>query len=396
MALAGVARRRRGLARLLVGLALGAFFTLPGGASAADARAGGPGDPAPAVPRGAETCPTPDPSVLSSGTWPPACWRPYGEKSPFNRSLGRKSKIHKRSSQIVGGTLDSKTVQGFVVGHPHRSSSDFGHPVYYSDWLDPLYTVRCVRWVHRCEVHGKQVHIPSNALPAGGSDAHMAVIDAAAHWEYDFWEVRTVPLSPLGGLIYVGHGGRTPWGTRDADGLGSNATAAHFGLSAGVIRAEEWEGAALRNGPIRHAIFAGVSCTNGDSVYPAAPDTRGTVCDQGRESAPSLGTRYQLKMSDAQIDALKVPTWKSAILKTLARYGMIVGDTFGGNQHAFGLVAESDTQYTALGQSGRFAELGRAWGAPTYEGAYVFDIASGVGWREHLRVVRPCVSRGTC
>jgi hypothetical protein len=396
MALQGEARCRRGLARLLAGIALGTIFALSGEAAVADARADTAGDSGPAAPRGAEPCPAPDPPVLSSGTWPPACWRPYGESSPFNRSLGGHPKIHNQSSRIVHGTLSSKSVQAFVVGHPHRSPNDFGHPAYYSDLLDPIYTVRCVRWVHRCEVHGKQVHIPKEALPAGGSDGHMAVIDAASKWEYDFWEVRTVPLPLLGGTIYVGHGGRTPWGTREADGLGSNATAAHFGLSAGVIRAEEWEGAAARNGPIRHALFAGVSCTNGSSVYPAAPGTRGSVCEHARASAPPLGTRYQLKMSDAQINALNVPTWKSAILKTLAHYGMIVGDTFGGNHHAFGIVAESDTQYTALGKPGRFAALGQAWGVPTYEGAYVFDIASGVGWRDRLRVVKPCVSRGTC
>jgi len=224
----------------------------------------------------------------------------------------------------------------------------------------------------------------------------MAVIDAASGWEYDFWQVRTAPLPQFGGTIQVGHGGRTPWGTPHADGLGSHATAAHIALSAGVVRAEEWEAAALRDGAIQHALFAGVSCTNGGSVFPAAANTRGTVCERGRKQAPPLGARYQLEMSNSQIDALGFPAWKSAILKTLARYGMIVGDTFGGNRHAFGLVAESDTQYTALGQSGRFAELGRAWGAPTYEGAYVFDIASGVGWLKHLRVVRPCVSSGKC
>jgi hypothetical protein len=80
----------------------------------------------------------------------------------------------------------------------------------------------------------------------------------------------------------------------------------------------------------------------------------------------------------------------------MARYGMIVGDTFGGDQHSFGLLAESDRQYRAYGQPGRYAQLGRQWGRPTYKGAYVFDIASGVLWRRHLRVVRPCVSRGSC
>ena len=345
--------------------------------------------------RAGESCAA-NTALFGAGTWPPGCWRPYGNASPFNRALHADPKISRRSQRIVRGTLRSKEVQTFLVGHPHRSTSDFGHPVYYSRATDPRYTIRCARWVSSCEVHGMHVRIPRNALPAGGSDGHMAVIDAVSGWEYDFWEVRTTPLPLLGGTVHVGHGGRTRWGVGGADGLGSNATAAHFGLSAGVIRAEEWEDAALRNGPIRHALFAGVSCTNGRSVYPAAPGTSGTVCSQGRREAPPLGTRYQLKMTNDQIDALGAPPWKNAILKTLAHYGMVVGDTFGGTRHAFGLVAESDTQYTALGHSGRFAELGREWGAPTYNGAYAFDIRSGVGWRKNLRVVRPCVSRGSC
>lgn len=386
MALPGETTCGLGRSQLLLGLALAALavFT-PAGATASEGdarRAGG-------------SCAA-DPSLFSSGTWPPGCWRPYGPDSPFNRSLGASPKIASDSARIVRGTMNSKTVQAFVVGHPHRSPDDFAHPVYYADAADPLYTVYCVRWVRHCEVHGMRLRIPSSALPAGGTDAHMAVVDAAAKLEYDFWDVRTAPLSPLGGAIFIGHGGRTHWGTPNSHGLGSNATAAHFGLSAGVVRAEEWEGAAARNEPIKHALFAGVSCTNGDSVYPAAPNTRGTVCTQRRAEAPPLGTRYQLDMSFDRIDSLQLPAWKSAIFKTLSRYGMIVGDTFGGDRHAFGLVAESDTQYTALGHSGRFAALGRAWGASTYERAYVFDLASGVGWSKHLRVVRPCVSSGAC
>ena len=63
----------------------------------------------------------------------------------------------------------------------------------------------------------------------------MAVIDQASGWEYDFWQVESKPAG--GGTISISWGGRTAIGTADADGLGSNATAAHFGLAAGVIRA---------------------------------------------------------------------------------------------------------------------------------------------------------------
>lgn len=75
---------------------------------------------------------------------------------------------------------------------------------------------------------------------------------------------------------------------------------------------------------------------------------------------------------------------------------MIVGDTFGGERHAFGLGVESDTQYSAFGYPGRYGQFGQARGVPTYAGAYVFDIGAAVNWRKRLRVVRPCVSRGNC
>ena len=347
--------------------------------------------------RASTSCAPPEPSLFGGGSWPAACWRPYGAASPFNLRMPQKPPLHEHSRRIVRGTFaGAPQPEGLLVGHPNGSGHDYGSPVYYSGLLDPVYTIRCVRWVAVCEVHGMKVRIPAEALPASGSDAHMAVIDARSRWEYDFWEVRTVPLPPFGGRIMIGHGGRTRWGTAESDGLGSNATAAHFALDAGVIRAEEWAGATSADGAIEHALVMSVRCTAGRSVYPAARGATGTICDENRKRAPALGARYYLKMTDERIDALPVPPWRRPILKAMARYGMIVGDTFGGERHAFGLGAESDTQYTVFGYRGPYGQFGQAWGVPTYAGAYVFDIGSGVDWRKHLRVVRPCVSRGAC
>lgn len=225
----------------------------------------------------------------------------------------------------------------------------------------------------------------------------MAVVDQRRGWEYDFWEVHTVPLPQGGGELRISHGGRTRWGSAGADGLGTNATAAHFGLDAGAIRAEEWDAATTLAKPIRHALFMTVRCTAGYSVYPAAPGTTASVCRgrRRRAKAPPLGARFRLALTGKQINAL-APAWKKPILKAIARYGMIVGDTLGGTGNSFGLLTESDIQYEALGYRGRFAELGKKWDVPKYKGAYVFDIGSGVRWRRHLRVVHPCVSRRSC
>jgi hypothetical protein len=375
-----------------------------GSLAVADARLAPAGDRAsgPAVHESAAWktrvgCSGPGPFMFGAATSAPACWRPYGGASPFNRRLGGNPRLVKRSTRIVRGTLATGSVQDMLVGHPQSGNDDFGHPVYYAGGLDPVYEIRCARWVRHCEVHEMRVRIPPVARPASGSDGHMAVVDPSRAWEYDFLNVQTVPLPPNGGRITVDHGGRTHWGAR-SDGLGSHATAAHFGLAAGMLRAEEWQAATISNGSIKHALFIAVRCTSGGSVYPAASRATGSVCrdPDERASAPPLGTRFYLEMSGRRINRLSVPAWKRPILRAMANYGMIVGDTIGGDRHSFGVVTESDAQYTSFGESGRFAQLGRAWGAPVYQGAYVFNLGSGVKWRRHLRVVRPCVSRGSC
>jgi hypothetical protein len=286
--------------------------------------------------------------------------------------------------------------QGLIVGQPEGNGEDYGHPVYYATPSDPLYTVHCTQWTSSCAIEGMKIHIPAAARPPSGSDGHMVVIDQENGWEYDFWQVHTQPLPAAGGEIDISHGGRTRWGTADATGLGGGATAADFGLEAGVIRAEEWGSATSEGAPINHALFMSVRCTSGAAVYPAAPGTTGLRCSGSEAGAPPLGAHFYLDLSDAQIDALPVPAWKKPILMAMAHYGLFVGDTFGGSSNSFGLSAESDIQYRSLGLPGRYAELGKKWGVGTYNGAYVFDIASGVDWAQDLKVVDPCVAEGSC
>ncbi len=331
-------------------------------------------------------------------SWPAGCWRPYGEASPFNHLLPAEPQLAPNSSAIVNQLMSWGKAQGLIVGQPAGNDEDYGHPVYYASPEDPLYTIHCTMWTSGCPIEGMQVHIPAAARPASGTDAHMVVIDQQNGWEYDFWQVHTQPLPAAGGTIDISYGGRTRWGsTPDATGLGSDATAAGFGLEAGVIRAEEWGSATAEGGAINHALFMSVRCTGGYSVYPAAPGTTALACPNSEKAdAPPLGTHFYLDMSDAQIDALPVPEWKRPILKAMAHYGLFVGDTFGGSSNSFGLSAESDTQYRSMGLPGRYAELGKKWGVGTYNGAYVFDIASGVEWARYLKVVEPCVAQQSC
>ncbi len=192
--------------------------------------------------------------------------------------------------QIVAGVADT--------------GSDYDHPIYFSQPGDPVYTVHCIEYSGSCEIEGMQVGFPADARPAGGPDGHLAVIDQAAGWEYDLYNVDSKP--PGGGTI-VSAGAAGLRSATNALGLDSNATAAHFGLAAGVIRPAE-----LEQGEIDHALAISVKCTNGTSVEPAGTGT-GRPCSSiglSNHNAPPMGSHFFLDMSAQEINAPALPEWR--------------------------------------------------------------------------------------
>ena len=312
---------------------------------------------------------------------PGACWRAYSDSSPFNRLLPAKPRLASDSQQMV----DTMTGWG-APEEPYFGASgsdgDWNHPYYFSQPNDPVYTVHCTESWGTCEVEGMQVRIPDGARAAGGSDGHMAVVDQAGGWEYDFWQVKSKPAG--GGTLTISWGGRTRMGTDDADGLGSDATAALFGLMAGVIRYPE-----MAAGNINHALFLIIKCARG-KVYPA--QGLGADCADGH--APAMGQHLFLDMSDDEIAALNAPDWQRTILRAMAHYGMFVGDTGGS---PWGVEFESGSTYTSFGQADPWV----AWAkqqpdATTWQGRQYLPRITGVDWKSRLKAVDPCVDQGTC
>jgi hypothetical protein len=91
-------------------------------------------------------------------------------------------------------------------------------------------------------------------------------------------------------------------------------------------------------------------------------------------------------MSDAQIAALRLPRWKAAIVRALARYGGYVGDTGG---DGIGFMFESSTMYTSYGRPDPLVAIARAARLPSYGGRYVFDVGSSIDWSRYLQVIAP-------
>ena len=315
----------------------------------------------------------------------PSCWRPYAASSPWNRKVSARARLHPRSSQVVSRMLSWGPAQQMRAGHAD-TEGDYDHPVYFAKASDPVYTLHATQDWGQAEIEGHQIPIPAQARPAAGGDGHMAVVTPDG-WEYDLWTVSR--KDPRGGVVEFGWGGRT---RIDGDGLDSNATAAHFGLAAGIIRGPE-----LQAGKIDHALFMGVKCTDGKaSVYPAAPGTGEPCSKEGMADtdAPPLGARFVLDMSPDQIEALSVPRWKKTILHAMAEYGMITGDSFGSG--SWGLQMESGSSYTSFGQPDPAAKFAKSVGADEWEGSRLFNLQDGVDWKRHLKLVDPCVSRGAC
>jgi hypothetical protein len=320
-----------------------------------------------------------------SGRFAPACWRPYAATSPFNSPIPADPRIAPRSQQIVKRLLGFGPV-GHIEAGQAATSDDWGHPVYNSNKRDPVFTVKCTDFGGRCPLSGVHVRIPDRALPSGGKDAHMTVVDLRNGWEYDFYRVQGKPRG--GGRLTVGSGGRT---RLDGIGLGSDAVAAGFGSLAGLLRPEE-----LGAGRIDHALFLVAYCDSGTHVYPAAKN--GAGCSSAglpNTDAPPMGARFQLAMSDDQIEDLDAPDWKKAVLRAMARYGMYVGDTGGSS---WGLKEESGVSYTSFGRPDPWVTLAHRIDAPvdTDTGRHVLNLRKGVDWARYLRVIDPCVTRGSC
>lgn len=370
------------LAAVVVVAALGAaWLALEGSGTGTGSGASGLSGPPPAVLTASRSVCSPP---FRAGRWPGGCWRPYGKASPFNQRLPESPRTSADSAGIVSRFTAGGGPADLLLGAAD-TSSDWEHPTYWARRSDPAFKLRCLedRGGGRCEIEGHRIRIPRRARPAGGGDRHMTVVDPGHRWEYDLYEVSERPRN---GRVNLRWGGRTRIAGRRSTGLASDATAAHFGLLAGVIRPGE-----LFAGRIRHALFVRADCDNGRFVFPALG--LGAQCADPA-GAPPEGARFQLAMSEKQLAELDVPGWKRAILRAMAEYGFFIGDTGGS---PWDVALESGSTYTSFGYRDPWVAFARAAGASrSSDGRYYLDLASGVDWARHLRVIDPCVSQRTC
>jgi hypothetical protein len=315
---------------------------------------------------------------FSVGNWPPACWRPYGNSSPFNRPIPANPRLASESAASSSYILSNRWYFSSDDHGNFVTDSGGSRPVYWSRSSDPLVTVIC-RGGYSCQ-RGIKVRIPLGAQPQNRSDGHMAVIDQAHRLEYDFWRAST----PSNGEMTVSAASRIPIGGGSATGLGGRGEAARLGLLGGLLRAPE-----LAAGRIDHALAITAPCVQRSDVWPAPARGRGDHVCARNGPGPHLGSLLQLNMSDAAIAATHAPPWQAAIMRAMAHYGMYVVDTNGRGNREMSLIQEDDKSFTSFGYPGQMSSFIRSIGGRSSVAGVPID-------QSRLRVIDPCVPRGTC
>jgi hypothetical protein len=314
---------------------------------------------------------------FSAGSWPPACWRPYGSASPFNRPIGALPRLAPESRAIVA----------YMRSHQWSFPTDDGNfslrvegsrPLYWSQRGDPVVKVVCRKEHFTCR--RMKLHIPAGAQPQDESDGHMTVVDQALGREFDFWRAGT----PGHGQILAAAASAIPIGPGIGTGLGGEAEAAYLGLLGGLIRAPE-----LAAGSIDHALAMAVQCVQSRDVWPAPAKGRGDLVCPRRGAGPRLGSLLQLDMSDGEIGATRAPAWQQAIMRAMAHYGIYVVDTNGVGNTELSLIKEDDRSYTSFGYEGQMKRFVYSLSGKEHLVGVPIDVS-------RLRVIAPCVPRGTC
>jgi hypothetical protein len=359
---------------------------------------------------------------LANGRAWPTSFRPYGPTSPWNRRVSARPKIAAYSEEVIEHQFPNNT-----NARPFRANEagqyDYGHPVYFASASDPLVKLVCKQYCNTADNGGAptRARIPAKARPAGGGDAHMAVVQPDGT-EIDFWALYG---TPGGGAGDPPRRQTRDWRTGDTATAGNITNCGNFYsgpgvvargpastaggacVGAGIITAPE-----LVNGRIDHALFLIGECGVGD-VYPAFPTAKTGHCTSGL--GPPLGGRLWYDVPAEVTNANRdLRPWEKAVLNALHDYGAYLEDNYNGGAYFTGLgflvAASAESGYNfgevaADGAGDPFAALSsQGWRSirmadtlttARWIGADPWS-PRGVDWLHHLHWLDPCSARGTC
>jgi hypothetical protein len=387
--------------------------------------------------------------MCARGEFPPAGWHPYANSSAFNIVVPPNPTLVSNSaaivSQILGDLSTNKQPANLGVANDHSG----GWPTYWSTSVDQWDGFGCSGG---CDLSTNNVHayVPVGAVVQDNDpnnvfhDRHMTIMDQTSNTEYDLFGVSTSPVPNYSTTIQTVWSGYTGISGGDGRAVGNaQGNDARVGNLAGRVRYEELQYAIDHDADdtqnyIKHALTIAIGCVAGTPVYPADPAHQATVVCTSTTDAPALGARLWLAMTLPQIDVLRIPAWKKVFLRTLVKYGAIINDTDTSGFY-FAWQRESGNQYPSMGipgdqepwllfgktQTGIDPSTGQPYtacwsGDPStdfgidcsgpnnsfigYFGSWANTAGTthdgGIDWNtevwQNLRVLDPCVSKGTC
>lgn len=270
-------------------------------------------------------------------------WRPFAADSPWNTPIGPDPVIDPSSEVLIEAMATSSPWPWLDI-----AMEQYSVPVYFVDsTVTPLVPVT-IGFVAGFGFHSDpRAPIPLGAAPAAGRDRHLALVDRAGGWEWDFWHAGntggTWTCDVCAQNDTTGSGVR-PFPQRqmpnwwDAHG----ARACGFPLTAGLIMVDE-----LRRGRIEHALVFGYPGIRSRYFKYPASTAQATFGSISPDFGIPCGARIQLD-PELDLDALGLSGSGRVIARALQEYGAYIGDGNG----SISLYADSSPDALAAWGSG--------------------------------------------
>ncbi|MEK6795784.1 MAG: hypothetical protein AABZ39_13465 [Spirochaetota bacterium] len=211
------------------------------------------------------------------------------------------------NSAVMIADMVRNRPQGTPTANPHTA-------VCYADASTARYNVP-VNAVYPPNTGIRNVPIPAYMLPHNESDSHVAIIDAAGGYSYEFWQMRILNGRWVAGnaaIFSLAGNGVNPF---------ISARASGFSLLAGLIWPQE-----LFATNIRHALV--ISWANTKKGGPVAPATYSDGRSDETGAIP-MGALIRLKPAFVITSLSNTDMYQRAIMAALQTYGGYVCDSGG-------------------------------------------------------------------
>jgi hypothetical protein len=279
-----------------------------------------------------------------------ALWRPFADTSVWNTPIAPSATVDPNSATLI---TDFSTIAGqteFWI-----NIQDYSVPVYWIDAaIAPVVTVMAALGGTGFRMGAADdgavagtgpAPIPTGAMPAAGTDQHLAIVDRSARMEWAFWDADDSSGSWTAGEASTqdlsGDGVRPPE-RNNPWWAGHGPRACGFGLIAGLITVEE-----IREGTINHALVIAYPHIRSSTYTPPASSAQGTTTDAIRTRGILCGGRVQLDPT-LDLSTLNLSPSGLTIARALQVYGAFVGDYSG----SVSLYADASPDAQATWRSG--------------------------------------------